>query len=100
MGCGQARDADHTPLILPLMRSPDLVIREQIARLFNTFSSLAHGRKYLSKAPPITRALLDMLYDESGESATRRNSLGALQKLSLRYVISVVCMGNQAPHVT
>lgn len=71
--------------ILTLMRSPDLSIREQLARLFNTFSSLASGRSYLSEAPPITVALLDLLYEEgSDETTVRRNALGALQKLSLR----------------
>jgi len=75
--------------MLVLMGSPDAGIREQLARLFNTFSSLSSGRSYLSEAPPITVGLLDILYGEEGDdTATRRNALGALQKLSLRYMTS------------
>lgn len=84
----QCRPAPHTGSegpMLALMRSGDNQLREQLARLFNTFSSLESGRRYLSEAPPITVALLDLLYAEGGEDTpVRRNALGALQKLSLR----------------
>jgi hypothetical protein len=67
------------------MQSPDPAIREQLARLFNTFSSLTEGRSYLTEALPITKGLLDVLYGEGAQDTpTRRNSLGAIQKLSLR----------------
>ena len=86
LGCGQGEGlGDHTSSILALTKSTNSAVREQIARLFNTFSSLARGRSYLSEAPPITRGLLEMLYEEGGEdTVTRRNALGAIQKLSLR----------------
>lgn len=82
---GKQLGSDNPLSILVLMRSPDLGTREQLARLFNTFSSLASGRSYLVDAPPIAIGLLNVLYEEGSEdTATRRNALGALQKLSLR----------------
>lgn len=74
--------------ILPLLlsiNSQHVAVREQVARLFNAFSSLSSGRGYLVEAPAIVMALLDLLYGERLEdTATRRNALGAIQKLSLR----------------
>jgi len=78
----------HAHSILPLLsslNSQHVAVREQVARLFNAFSSLSNGRGYLVEAPPIILALLDLLYGERLEdTATRRNALGAVQKLSLR----------------
>ena len=80
LGCHDTQSATLT-----LMQSPDPPIREQLARLLNTFSSLAEGRSYLAEALPITKALLDVLYGEGKrDTPTRRNALGAIQKLSLR----------------
>ncbi len=79
LGC--RGNGDPHPMLV-LMQSREQDTREQIARLFNTFSSLADGRSYLSEAPPITNALLEV---RGGDTATRRNALGAIQKLSLRY---------------
>ena len=43
------------------------------------------GRAYISQAPPITQGILYLMYGEKGEDThTRRNCLGAIQKLSLR----------------
>ena len=85
LGCSRGCDQDYTSVILTLMKSPDSALCEQLARLFNTFSSLASGRSYLSEATPIILALLELLYKEKNEdTAIRRNALGAIQKLSLR----------------
>lgn len=87
LGCVGEEGSQHVEALLTLMKSPDPTVREQLTRLFNTFSSLSHGRSYLSESPPMTKALLDMLYSERRkDTATRRNALGAIQKLSLRYV--------------
>lgn len=87
LGCVGEEGSQHVEALLTLMKSPDPTVREQLTRLFNTFSSLSHGRSYLSESPPMTKALLDMLYSERRkDTATRRNALGAIQKLSLSYV--------------
>lgn len=83
LGCHGNQDAAHAMLLM--LQSQDPTLRQQTARLFNTFSSLSKGRGYLSEALPITKALLDMLYGEGPrDTPTRRNALGAVQKLSLR----------------
>ncbi len=44
------------------------------------------GRGYISQSPGIIQALLYLMYgEEGGDTHTRRNCLGAIQKLSLRY---------------
>ena len=58
-----------------------------MARLFNSLSSLAEGRQYLSQSPDVVETLLFLMYDEKHEDTpTRKNALGAVQKLSLRCV--------------
>ncbi len=43
------------------------------------------GRGYISQSPAIIQALLYLMYGEEGaDTHTRRNCLGAIQKLSLR----------------
>ena len=63
---------------------PHPLLREQLARLFNSISSLASGRRYFAQAPPIVKALLQLMYVEREDNDTRKNALGAVQKLSLR----------------
>ena len=67
-----------------MMQAPHPLLREQLARLFNSISSLTSGRSYLSQAPPIVKALLQLMYGEREDSDARKNALGAVQKLSLR----------------
>ena len=67
-----------------MMQAPHPLLKEQLARLFNSISSLASGRSYLSQAPPIVKALLQLMYWEREDSDARKNALGAVQKLSLR----------------
>ena len=66
------------------MGTSDDIVREQLARLFNSLASASCGRGYLSQATPIIQALLHTMYGENEDTHTLRNALGALQKLSLR----------------
>lgn len=66
LGC--RGNGDPHPMLV-LMQSREQDTREQIARLFNTFSSLADGRSYLSEAPPITNALLETIYFSPDDQA-------------------------------
>ncbi len=82
LGC---HDDEYGSLLLLMEGSSDPSLSEQIARLFNAFSSLTSGRSYLSRSTPLITALLELLYKEkSDDTPTRRNALGAIQKLSLR----------------
>uniref|UniRef100_A0A669BCN1 LisH domain-containing protein ARMC9 n=1 Tax=Oreochromis niloticus TaxID=8128 RepID=A0A669BCN1_ORENI len=70
--------------VLHLMRSPNEIVRQYMARLINAFASLAEGRVYLSQIPILLKHLTETLRKEEKESLTRENVLVALQKLSLR----------------
>ncbi|XP_024134392.1 lisH domain-containing protein ARMC9 isoform X2 [Oryzias melastigma] len=69
---------------LLLMRSPNEIVRQYMARLINSFASLAEGRVYLSQIPILLKLLMDSLRKEEKDSLTRENVLVSLQKLSLR----------------
>lgn len=84
LGCSQDVDTGYCSSIVDLMQKPHPLLREQLARLFNSISSLASGRSYLTQAPPIVKALLQLMYVEREDNDTRKNALGAVQKLSLR----------------
>ena len=84
LGCLRDANTDYQSSIVDLMQKPDPLLREQLARFFNSISSLASGRSYLSQAPPIVKALLQLMYTEKEDNDTRKNALGAVQKLSLR----------------
>ena len=84
LGCSQHQDTSYQSSIIDMMQTPHPLLREQLARLFNSISSLTGGRSYLSQAPPIVKALLQLMYGEREDSDARKNTLGAVQKLSLR----------------
>ena len=79
------------------------VLREQFCRLLNAVSSLSQGRSYLAQSHYLVTALCQLLASlgggggggEEGEGVTGggvegiigRNALGAIQKLSLKYVL-------------
>lgn len=67
-------------------------VTEATSRLVNAFASLSRGRAYLSQnqavASLMSREIFHSEADE--ETATRENLIGALQKLSLRYVHEVI----------
>ncbi|XP_035747104.1 lisH domain-containing protein ARMC9 isoform X9 [Egretta garzetta] len=70
--------------VLKLLHSKSEVVRQYMARLVNTFASLAEGRVYLSQNPTLLRMLEERLKAEDKDSLTWENVLGALQKFSLR----------------
>ena len=78
----------HTPppqtSILSLLSGDSALLREQLCRFFNTFSSLSLGRGYLAHCPPAIRTLCSVMMKEERDTLARRNALGAIQKLSLR----------------
>ena len=84
LGCSQHQDTSYQSSVIDMMQTPHPLLREQLARLFNSISSLAGGRSYLSQAPPIVKALLQLMYGEREDNDARKNALGAVQKLSLR----------------
>ena len=74
-----------------LLTSQSILVREQICRLLNAFSSLASGRTYLTGSTSLVSALCNQLVtaeegegDGGVEGNVTRNALGAVQKLSLR----------------
>ena len=77
----------HSPpqtSILSLLSGDSALLREQLCRFFNTFSSLSLGRSYLAHCPPAIRTLCSVMMKEERDTLARRNALGAIQKLSLR----------------
>ncbi|KAI3368687.1 hypothetical protein L3Q82_025680, partial [Scortum barcoo] len=70
--------------VLHLIRSKNETVRQYMARLINSFASLAEGRVYLSQIPILLKLLTEVLRVEEKDSLTRENVLVALQKLSLR----------------
>jgi hypothetical protein len=59
---------------------------EYAARFLNALASEFAGRSYLLENPEDTiRSLVKLLLSESGDSIARRQTLAAIQKLSLRY---------------
>ena len=91
LGCS---DKSYLSSITSLMETTHPLLREQLARFFNSVSSLASGRNYLSQAPPIIMALLQLMYNETEDSNARRNALGAVQKLSLRRSVARMMIKN------
>lgn len=82
LGC--SLDSHLRSGILDLLNSPNEIVRQYLARLFNAFASLSAGRSYLAQNQSIVHALLSVLKKESKTSLTSENILGTLQKLSLR----------------
>ncbi|XP_041861320.1 lisH domain-containing protein ARMC9 isoform X2 [Melanotaenia boesemani] len=70
--------------VLHLLRSTNKTVQQYMARLINTFASLAEGRVYLSQIPILLKLLTEALRKEEKDSMTREHVLVALQKLSLR----------------
>ena len=60
------------------------MVREQALRLVNLFASEAAGRTYLLAQPDLVPNLCALLSVEAADTIGRQNTLGALQKLSLR----------------
>ena len=75
-------DAPTLSALLDANAPPPL--REQALRLVNLFASEAAGRTYLLAQPDLVPNLCALLSVEAADTIGRQNTLGALQKLSLR----------------
>lgn len=66
-------------------------VTEATARLVNALASLSRGRAYLAQNAAVVTLLSQEIFRLEGgqESATRENLIGALQKLSLRWVPNI-----------
>jgi len=67
-----------------MLRSSQPRIRESSARLVNAMASESAGRSYMLSNPYVIQWLISLMKHETGDSMTRQNALGALQKFSLR----------------
>jgi hypothetical protein len=79
LGC-----ASDQSLIPSLAQSPESVVSEQWARLVNCAASECAGRTYLLRQDGLVLLLCSILQSEKSDNPLRRNTLGALQKFSLR----------------
>eukprot|EP00051_Salpingoeca_urceolata_P015823 m.207063 g.207063 ORF g.207063 m.207063 type:complete len:831 (-) comp18511_c0_seq4:168-2660(-) len=70
--------------ILDLLASPSEVVREYLTRLYNCMASLSRCRGFMMENPELVERLHKVLVSEPGDTTTRQNVLGILQKLSLR----------------
>lgn len=73
----------HDTLLDKLLSSSKR-IKEYTVRLLNVIASECSGRTYLLTKENLIQAMSNILYEEKEDSPLRKNSLGTLQKLSLR----------------
>jgi hypothetical protein len=73
----------HDTLLDKLLSSSKRV-KEYTVRLLNVIASECSGRTYLLTKENLIQSLSNILYEEKEDSPLRKNSLGTLQKLSLR----------------
>ena len=59
-------------------------VKEYTIRLLNVITSEKNGRIYLLQKDNIIGILVSILYSEKQDNLLRQNSLGVLQKLSLK----------------
>ena len=59
-------------------------VKEYTIRLLNVITSEKNGRIYLLQKDNIIGLLVSILYSEKQDNLLRQNSLGVLQKLSLK----------------
>nr|XP_039262549.1 lisH domain-containing protein ARMC9-like [Styela clava] len=78
--------------LINLLKSPDSVVRQYTARLYNAITSLQKGRSYLCSFPMGVRQLLSVLtrLDDETDRLCKEHLLGCLQKLSLRRSLQTV----------
>lgn len=72
----------------------DARTREFSLRLINAMASDFYGRSYLVDSENLIKTLIGILKSETVDNLVRRNSLGALQKLSLRRKPQIVMINN------
>lgn len=78
--------------LVQLLRSPNTVVRQYTARLYNAICSLQKGRTYLNGYPNGVRQLLSVLIwlEDEADRMTKEHLLGCLQKLSLRRSLQTI----------
>jgi LisH domain-containing protein ARMC9 len=75
----------NSPCVLDRITNHPLKrVSEFAARFVNALASDYSGRSYLLESDKLVLMFIQILKQEKGDSIVRRNSLGALQKLSLR----------------
>ncbi|EGR29565.1 hypothetical protein IMG5_153370 [Ichthyophthirius multifiliis] len=74
--------------------SQNVKIIEYGLRLTNAIASDFQGRTYLVECPNLIKILIRILKNENDDNCTRRNALGALQKLSLRRTCQLIMIEN------
>ncbi|EAR85677.1 hypothetical protein TTHERM_00420850 (macronuclear) [Tetrahymena thermophila SB210] len=77
-----------------IFNSPNERLTEFGLRLVNALASDFEGRTYLVESEALVKLLIAILRREKEDSSTRRNALGALQKLSLRKKPQIVMIQN------
>ncbi|CAF0879503.1 unnamed protein product [Brachionus calyciflorus] len=82
--------------IIDLLKSPNDIIKQFMARLINTFASLNYGRSYLASSSDLVKNMIFVLRHEKDDSYTRKNLLAALQKLSLRHNLHILMINENA----
>lgn len=82
--------------IIDLLKSPNDLIKQFMARLINTFASLNYGRSYLASSSDLVKNMIIALRYEKEDSYTRKNLLAALQKLSLRNNLHLLMINENA----
>ena len=82
--------------VIDLLKSPNDIIKQFMARFINTFASLNYGRSYLASSSDLVKNVIFVLRHEKEDSFTRKNLLAALQKLSLRHNLHVLMINENA----
>ena len=71
-------------LLAKFVLTNNIYLRESICRLLNTIATDSNGRIYLLQQANVIKVLFAVLKTEPGDTASRQNALGVLQKFSLR----------------
>ena len=75
----------NSPCVIERMtKHPSRRVSEFASRFINALASDYSGRSYLLDSDKLVLLYIQILKQEKGDTIIRRNSLGALQKLSLR----------------
>lgn len=82
--------------IIDLLKSPNEIIKQYMARLINAFASLNYGRSYLASSSDLVKNMILALRFEKEDTYTRKNLLAALQKLSLRHNLHLLMINENA----
>ncbi|RNA21811.1 lisH domain-containing ARMC9 isoform X2 [Brachionus plicatilis] len=90
------RNEKPTNSIIDLLKSPNELIKQFMARMINTLASLNYGRSYLASSPDLVKNMILALRHEKEDTYTKKNLLAALQKLSLRHNLHLLMINENA----